>query len=88
MTRAFGFATALLLVGSIAASPALADQPGADWISADQARSKLMAAGYSSITKIEADDGHWEGEGMKNGQKHEFHVDPHTGAITKDQVDR
>lgn len=79
---------ALLLAGSVAASPALADQPGADWISADQAKSKLMAAGYSSITKIEADDGHWEGEGVKNGQKHEFHVDPHTGAITKDQVDR
>ena len=87
MMRVSALVAALLLAGSVVVSPALADQPGADWISADQAKSKLMAAGYSSITKIEADDGHWEGEGMKNGQKHEFHVDPHTGAITKDQVD-
>lgn len=87
MKRIFGFAAALLLVGATAA-PALADQPGADWISVEQAKSKLMEAGYSSVTKIEADDGHWEGKGMKNGQMREFHVNPHTGAITKDEVDR
>ena len=46
-----------------------------------------MESGYGSVTKIEADDGHWEGEGMKNGQKYEFHVDPHSGAITKDEPD-
>ena len=79
--------TAALLLAGVIAAPALADQPGADWISVDQAKSKLMAAGYSSVSKIEADDGHWEGEGMKNGQKHEFHVDPHSGAITKDELD-
>jgi hypothetical protein len=87
MKRSAGFAVAGMLAG-MTAMPVLADQPGSDWISMDQARSALMAAGYSSITKIEADDGHWEGEGMKNGQKHEFHVNPHTGAITKDEVDR
>lgn len=78
-------AAALLLAG--VAAPALADKPGGDWISEDQVGSKLTAAGYSSVTKIEADDGHWEGEGIKDGRKHEFHVDPHTGAIVKDEAD-
>ncbi len=87
MTRIIGAAAALLLAGA-AFVPALADQPGADWITAEQAKAKLMAAGYSSVTKIEADDGHWEDKGVKNGQVREFHVDPRTGAITKDEVDR
>lgn len=86
MKVSVGIAVTLLLAG-VTAAPAQADQPGADWISLSQAVSKLMESGYSSVTKIEADDGHWEGEGMKNGQKYEFHVDPHTGAITKDKVD-
>ncbi len=59
------FLTAVLLLAGVIAVPALADQPGADWISVDQAKSKLMAAVYSSVSTIEADDGHWEGEGMK-----------------------
>lgn len=87
MRKVVGLAAVLLLAGA-AVVRALADQPGADWISAEQAKAKLMAAGYSSVTKIEADDGHWEGKGMKNGQMREFHVDPRTGAITKDEVDR
>ena len=49
--------------------------------------SKVKAAGYSSVFSIEPDDGHWEGKGVKNGRVHEFHVDPRTGAITKDQPD-
>ena len=55
-------------------------------MSADQAKSKLMAAGYSNVTSIEADDGHYEGEGVKGGQVHEFHLDPHSGALTKDEL--
>jgi hypothetical protein len=86
MKNPIGVTAAALLLAGLTAAPTLADQPGADWISIEQVTSKLMAAGYSSISEIEADDGHWEGEGMKNGQKHEFHVDPHTGAITKDEV--
>lgn len=86
MKRFVGFAAAMLLFGA-SAVPALADKPGADWITAEQAKAKLTAAGYTSVTKIEADDGHWEGKGVKNGQAHEFHVDPHTGAITKDEVE-
>jgi hypothetical protein len=81
------FAVALALAAAVSVH-AYADQPGADWIGADQVRQTLMDSGYSSVTKIEADDGHWEGEGIKNGQKREFHVDPHTGAITKDEPDK
>lgn len=67
---------------------AMADTPGKDWISVDQAKAKLMAAGYTNVTTIKADDGHWEGVGVKAGAVHEFHVDPRSGAITKDQMAR
>ncbi len=80
------FLATLLLAGT--AGLAFADQPGADWISADQARARLTAAGYTHVTSIEADDGHWEGRGVKNGQVHEFRVDPRSGQITRDRVDR
>lgn len=60
---------------------ALADQPGADWMPAEQVKTKLMSSGYTSIIKIEADDGHWDGEGIKDGQKMKFDVDPKTGDI-------
>lgn len=79
----------LAIAGVFSAAPAWADQPGTDWkVTKDQAESTLKAAGYTSITKIEADDGHWEGEGTKaDGMKYEFHVDPHSGKITKDEMD-
>lgn len=60
---------------------ARADQPGPDWMPAEQVRAKLEAAGYSAITKLEADDGHWDGEGTKDGQAMTFELDPKTGAI-------
>lgn len=71
---------------SIFSGIALADVPGKDWMSVEQAKAKLTASGYTNVTKIEADDGHYEGEGVKDGAVHEFHVDPHTGAITKDEL--
>jgi hypothetical protein len=81
------FAT-VAVIASMASTAAWADQPGADWISMAQAQETLKAAGYTQITKIEADDGHWEGEGLKqDGKKYEFHVDPHSGKITKDEID-
>jgi hypothetical protein len=86
MQRILRLAAALGLAG-VVALPAFADEPGTDWISAEQAIAKLKAAGYSSVSKIKADDGRWEGEGMKDGKKHEFSVDPHTGAITKDEIE-
>lgn len=76
------------VITAMASTAAWADQPGADWISMAQAQETLKAAGYTQVTKIEADDGHWEGEGLKqDGKKYEFHVDPHSGKITKDQLD-
>jgi hypothetical protein len=86
MTRVL---TGLALAGALGASAAWADQPGADWkVNKDQAETVLKGAGYTQITKIEADDGHWEGEGIKaDGKQYEFHVDPHSGNITKDELD-
>ena len=67
---------------------AMADQPGPDWLPIDQVKKALMAEGYTEISKLEADDGHWEGEGLKaDGKRYEFHVDPQSGAITKDELD-
>jgi hypothetical protein len=60
---------------------ALAGQPGSDWMPVEKVKEKLMSSGYTSITKIEADDGHWDGEGIKNGKVMEFDLDPKTGEI-------
>ena len=69
----------------LSGTAALADTPGADWMPANQVKAKLMSSGYSSITSFEADDGHWEGEGIKNGRKMQFHADPKTGAVTSEK---
>lgn len=69
------------------AAPAFADQPGADWMPVDQVVQKLKDAGYTQISEIGADDGRWEGEGVKNGQKMEFELDPKTGAIQNERPD-
>ncbi len=84
------FATFVLGLALSAAAVGLsrADTPGADWMPADRVKQKLMAAGYTSITEFEADDGHWEGEGVKNGVKMQFHADPKTGAILSEKPDK
>ena len=86
MTRLF---TGLAMAGALASTTACGDQRGAYWnVNKDQAEATLKGAGYTQITKIEADDGHWEGEGMKaDGKQYEFQVDPHDGKIIKDQLD-
>jgi hypothetical protein len=66
---------------------AKADQPGPDWMPAEQVTQKVLQSGYAEVTKLEADDGQWEGEGIKNGQKMDFHADPKTGVITSEKVD-
>jgi Peptidase propeptide and YPEB domain len=66
---------------------ARADQPGPDWMPAEQVKQKVLQSGYTQVTKLEADDGRWEGEGIKNGQKMDFHADPKTGVITSEEVD-
>ncbi|MGM4964403.1 PepSY domain-containing protein [Tardiphaga sp. 1201_B9_N1_1] len=74
-----------LLMG--ASTMARADQPGPDWMPAEQVKAKVLQSGYSQVTKLEADDGRWEGEGIKNGQKMEFHADPKTGLIVSEKLD-
>ena len=76
-----------LTLGCVGPALAKKDVPGPDWMPVEQVRQKLMDAGYTSVTKVKADDGQWEGEGLKNGVKMEFHVDPKTGAITKEKPD-
>ncbi|QIO36203.1 PepSY domain-containing protein [Bradyrhizobium sp. 1(2017)] len=80
---------AMLMVAGFLAlgSTASADQPGPDWMPMEQVKAKALESGYSQVTKLEADDGRWEGEGIKNGQKMEFHADPKTGVITREKPD-
>ncbi len=65
-----------------------ADQPGPDWMPAEQVKAKVIQSGYTEITELKADDGQWEGEGIKNGQKMEFKADPKTGAILSEKIDK
>jgi len=53
----------------------------------EQVMAKVLQAGYTQVTKLEADDGRWEGGGIKNGQKMDFHADPKTGVITFEKLD-
>jgi hypothetical protein len=87
MRKTFALAVAAGMFGSAAAF-ADSDVPGADWMPKDQVVQKLEAAGYINITGLEADDGHWEGKGVKAGKITEFHVDPHSGALLKEEIDR
>jgi hypothetical protein len=79
-----GFAAALS-IGSL--DLAKADQPGPDWMPAQQVIEKALQSGYTAVTQIEADDGRWEGEGIKNGEKMNFHADPKTGVIRFEKLD-
>ena len=83
--RKLALAAAIIFSGI--AGYASADQPGSDWMTKEQVMQKLSTAGYTNITGLEADDGHWEGKGTKNGKIMEFHVDPHSGELTKEEVD-
>ena len=78
------FAAAL---SAVSLNLARADQPGPDWMPMEQVKAKVLQSGYTQVTKLEADDGRWEGEGIKNGQKMDFHADPKTGVITFDKLD-
>jgi hypothetical protein len=66
---------------------AKADQPGPDRMPSQQVIEKVLQSGYTQITELEADDGRWQGEGIKNGQKMDFHADPRTGVITFEKLD-
>jgi hypothetical protein len=77
----------VLAVSVMTANLAKADQPGPDWMPAQQVIEKVLQSGYTQVTELKADDGRWEGEGVKNGQKMEFHADPKTGVVTFEKLD-
>lgn len=82
--------TSVVLVGilsTLSLNLATADQPGPDWMPAQQVIEQVLKLGYTRVTKLEADDGRWEGEGIKNGQKMNFHADPKTGIIISEELD-
>ena len=78
------FAVALS-AGSL--NPARAERPGPDWMPAQQVIEQALKSGFTQVIKIEADDGRWEGEGIKDGKKMDFHADPKTGVITFEKLD-
>ncbi|NWC94253.1 MULTISPECIES: PepSY domain-containing protein [unclassified Pseudomonas] len=74
----------------LSAGAALADKPGAGWITIEKAiETAKTKAGYIEIYKIEADnDGYWEGEGRKaDGIVYEFRIDGASGNVLRDQKD-
>lgn len=56
-----GLTIAAVAHATMTAAPALADQPGRGWISAGRVTAMLAKRGYK-VTRLGADDGHWEGE--------------------------
>jgi hypothetical protein len=54
-------------------------------MTAQQVTEKLRSLGYTEIRELEADDGHWEADVVKDGRTFEVHVDPHSGALTKNE---
>jgi hypothetical protein len=79
-----------LLIAAIALASVgcdLDDWPGSDWMPRTEVVKRLEAAGYTDVGHLEADDGHWEGKGIKDGRRVKFYVDPHTGAIYKKKVE-
>lgn len=67
------------------AAPAFADRPGPGWVS-QAALTRMVAKQGYRITKVEADEGHWEGEMIRAGKIYEFHADPRTGRLTKAEL--
>lgn len=83
------FNAALATATLLAAGSVMADRPGADWVSIEQAIETAKNAGYTQVYEIKADDdGYWEGKGVKQGdEKYEFKVDGKTGEMKEDERD-
>jgi hypothetical protein len=84
--KTLALAAAISVAGSAAAF-ADSDVPGPDWLPKEQVIQKLESAGYSNVTGVHADDGYWEGKGVKDGKIMEFEADPRSGAIIKEKID-
>ena len=74
-------------LSAISLNLAKADRSGAEWMPAELVKQVILQLGYTEVTKLKADGGEWEGEGVKNGKKMEFRVDPKTGALIEEETD-
>lgn len=84
------FATLIATACLFSAGAALADRPGAGWITIEKAiETAKTKAGYVEVYEIEADNnGYWKGEGRKaDGVVYEFRIDGASGNILRDQKD-
>jgi hypothetical protein len=73
----------LLFISIVTTTLASADIPGKNWLTQVQVTKKLAGLGFKRVIKLEADDGHWEGDAMKGRRIYEIHVDPNSGALIK-----
>lgn len=84
------FAAVIAAATLLSAGAAMADRPGAGWISIEKAiETAKTKAGYVEVYEIEADNnGYWKGEGRKaDGAVYEFRIDGASGNILRDQKD-
>ena len=83
--------TAMLATATLlGAGAALADKPGAGWITIEKAiETAKTKAGYIELYSIEADnDGYWEGKGRKSdGSVYEFRIAGASGTVLRAQND-
>ncbi|MBR0844078.1 PepSY domain-containing protein [Bradyrhizobium liaoningense] len=87
MNRIIPVVLAVVLSAS-SVNVAHADLPGADWMPIQQVLEKVLKSGFTLVSKIEADDGRWEGEGIKDGKRVKFYADPKTGEIMSTRPER
>jgi uncharacterized membrane protein YkoI len=83
-------AALIATAGLLSAGAALADRPGAGWITIEKAIEIVKTkAGYVEVYEIEADNnGYWKGEGRKaDGVVYEFRIDGASGNVLRDQKD-
>lgn len=84
------FAAVIAAATLLSAGTAMADRPGAGWISIEKAiETAKTKAGYVEVYEVEADNnGYWKGEGRKaDGVVYEFRIDGASGNILRDQKD-
>ncbi|HEU0221843.1 MAG TPA: PepSY domain-containing protein [Paracoccaceae bacterium] len=76
---------ALVVAGAVLGEEAV--KPGL-WLAStqEQIRAALTAQGFE-VRKLDRDDGLTEVYAVKNGETHEFHVDPKTGVVAKVKAD-
>ena len=67
---------------------AFASQAGAADLTKDQVKAKVEAAGYTNVSDIRMEEGHYDAKAMKEGKVVYLDIDAKTGAIsTEDEED-